>query len=208
MSLASLRNSSEWVLMVALVLGGGALAQAQNENEGRIVRLGPGGDENITVTEEAVVGEIAPEGTEQSAPPELPKHWIGVMGTPVTPELRAHLDVPEGYGLLVRHVVADGPAAKAGLQNFDILLKANDTDLAEMRDLMELVKTEGEKGGTIALEVLRHGEHTTLSITPEARPEHVAGLEPDTPGQGEGWGSGASQGQDVFRFFDRRLGDR
>ena len=62
------------------------------------------------------------------------------MGGPVTPELRAQIDIPEGQGLLVRQVVPDSPAAKAGLKNFDILLRANDTDLHDMRDLMELVR--------------------------------------------------------------------
>ena len=57
----------------------------------------------------------------------MPKHWIGMLGGPATPELRAQLDIPEGQGLLVRQVVPDSPAAKAGLQDFDILLKANDT---------------------------------------------------------------------------------
>jgi hypothetical protein len=212
MSLVRLRNSLEWALLVALVLGGGAIAQAQNENKGKIVQIGPGdgNDAAITVEDEAGTATVTPEGAEQPAQPELPKHWIGIVGSPVTPELRAQIDLPEGQGLLVRQVVPDSPAAKAGLKNFDILLRANDTDLADMGDLMELVRTEGQRGGKITLEVLRHGKRETLWITPEARPEKVAGVEPGMPGEGgQGWGFGApGPGQeDAFRFFEKRFGE-
>jgi hypothetical protein len=205
----------EWALLVALVLGGGAIAQAQNDNQtqsendqpqGKIVRIGPSNGTDVNVTTEGET-TITPDGVEQPAL-ELPKHWIGIMGGPVTAELRAQIDIPEGQGLLVRQVVPDSPAAKAGLKNFDVLLRANDTDLVDMRDLMELVRTEGDKGGKITLEVLRRGKRETIWITPEARPEKVAGVEPGVvPGEG-GLNFGApGQEQDAFRFFDRRFGN-
>ena len=37
-----------------------------------------------------------------------------------------------------------------------------------MSDLMELVRSEGDSSGKIALDVLRHGKHESLTITPEA----------------------------------------
>lgn len=197
MTLAKLRNALEWGLMVALVFGGGMIAQAQqdqatpaNDQEppGKIVRIAPAGDANTTVTGDVANGQIQLHGPEQ---PELPKHWIGVLGGPVTDELRAQIDIPEGQGVLVRHVVPESPAGKAGLKPFDILLQANDTKLADVGELTALVKSAGEGGGKITLDVLRRGKHETISITPEARPESVAG-EPDAmPGPGgAGWGFG------------------
>ncbi len=199
MAIANLRNSVEWALMVALVLGGGAYAQAQNDQPGKIVRIAPPGggataDIAVTTSEDAAAAEQM----------EMPKHWIGILGGPVSSELRAQLDIPDGQGLLVRQVVPDSPAAKAGLQNFDVLLKANDTELHEMGDLMELVRSTGESGGTIALDVLRHGKHEAITITPETRPEQVTGVDPHLM-QGDG-GTITGQPQDPMRMFQQRFG--
>jgi membrane-associated protease RseP (regulator of RpoE activity) len=196
----------EWALMVVLVLGGGALARAQSEQAadgqteppGKIVRIAPAAGNttaDVTVT--------TSHDAEQVPQPEMPKHWIGILGGPIGPELRAQLVIPERQGLLVRQVVPDSPAAKAGLQNFDVLLRANNTELHEMADLMELVRSEGENGGKIALDVLRHGKQEAITITPEARPEQVAGIEPDVK-QGDGMFAG--QPPDAMRMFQQRFG--
>jgi len=204
MSLTCLRNPLEWALMVALVFGAGAIAQAQNEEaatEGRIVKISP--SEEATTTE-----AIEQDATDVTPAPEAPKHWIGILGGPITPELRAHLEVPEGQGLMVREVVPDSPAIKAGLQKFDVLLRANDADLHDMRELMDLVRTSGESGTQITLEILRHGKRETVYVTPEARPEKVADVTP-VPGadEGRGWGEGGpAVPDDVLRFFEQRGG--
>jgi hypothetical protein len=134
-----------------------------------------------------------------------------LLGGPVTPEVRAQIDIPENQGLLVRQVVPDSPASKAGLKEFDILLRANDGDLHEMRDLVDLVKTAGDQNAQITLEVLRHGKRETVYITPETRPEKISGLQmPGTP-EGMTFGqAGPGQGvpEDVLKFFEQRGGGR
>lgn len=181
MSINSMRGAVEWALMVALVLGAVAIAQAQEDEtqpEGRVVQIG-----------EADAGQPAPhlpppnhDGVNVPPPfqpgfPEQPRHkvpkyWIGLLGGTIHADhpLRAHVDIPENQGLLVANVVPDSPAAKAGLKKHDILLRANDMDLHDMRDLVEIVRTEGEKKGQITLEVLRHGDRETVYLTPEDRP--------------------------------------
>ena len=214
MSPTNLRNSMEWALMVVLVLGGGAFAQAQNEQAadgqteppGKIVRIAPPGGSttaDVTVT--------TSHDADQVAQPEMPKHWIGILGGPIGPELRAQLEIPEGQGVLMRQVLPDSPAAKAGLRDFDILLRANDTELADLRGLMAIVETEGERGGKITLEVLRHGQRETLTITPEARPDKFSGVRADAtlrPGDGPGFGdfSGAGGSGAMQRFFQQHGG--
>jgi hypothetical protein len=189
MSHSYLRNSIEWALMVALVFGGGLVAQnaqAQNgdkETKGHIVQIGPDSTKGTATTDD----QTAPAGeVQQPVNHEVPKYWIGLMGGPIPAELRAHLDVPENQGVMVRSVVADSPAAKAGLKNFDIVLKANDADVHDMRDLLELVKTAGEQKASISLDVLRKGGHETVTVTPADRPAHVAmQAMPGMPGQEE-----------------------
>ena len=133
----SLRGGVEWALMAALVLGAGAIAQAQNDEraDGKVVKIG-------RADGDAAKPDLPPPNDGAGIPVPtprvpMPKYWIGLLGGSITPDnpLRAHLDLPENQGLIVANVVPDGPAAKAGLKQHDILLRANDTDLHEMQDL-------------------------------------------------------------------------
>jgi membrane-associated protease RseP (regulator of RpoE activity) len=203
MSHSYLRNSIEWALMVALVFGAGAFAQAQDqgkEPKGHIVQIGPDNSKTAGQTDDQ---PNAAQGEGQQTAPAAPRYWIGLMGGPIPAELRAHLDVPENQGVMVRSVVPDSPAAKAGIKNFDIVLRANDADLHDMRDLMELVKTAGDQKASISLEVLRKGGRETITVTPGDRPAHVA-LQQPMPGQeGQEGGPGATPGMpnDMMQLF-------
>ena len=168
MSVAKFRGAVVAALMMALAFGAGAHAAAQDEGAGsdaKVIQIGPADAQN------EVPRVPGPEG---QRPVEMPKYWIGLLGGPVTPEVRHHVQIPENQGLMIREVVPDSPAAKAGIEKFDILLRANDAELHEMTDLVDLVRTQGEQKGQITLEVLRHGERETVYVTPEERPAHVA----------------------------------
>ena len=56
--------------------------------------------------------------------------FLGVETAPVSPTLTAQLGLSEGTGLIVNHVVPDGPAAGA-LKPHDILVKLDDQILIE-----------------------------------------------------------------------------
>lgn len=171
----SLRGAVEWALMVALVLGVGAVAQAQSEAkpDGKVVKIGRSdGDEakpKLPAPDDNAGDRVGPQRM------QMPKYWIGLLGGAITPDhpLRAHLDLPENVGLIVANVMPESPAAKAGLKKHDILLKANDKDLHEMQDLVELVMSEGPKKGQITVEVLRHNKRETVYLTPEERPANA-----------------------------------
>jgi membrane-associated protease RseP (regulator of RpoE activity) len=87
---------------------------------------------------------------------------LGVMVEPLHPALRAQLDIPETQGLLVREVVPDSPAARAGIKPYDVLLeiggKAVPADPAAfVRWLAE--QPAGKLGAVV---VLRKGKKETL----------------------------------------------
>jgi hypothetical protein len=206
-----LRGSLEWALMVALVLGAGAVAQAQDEEgkpQGPVIQIGKSDGDVADPSLPPPDGEgrfMVPEGG-QSQQPQAPKYWIGLMAAQIVPEnpLRAQIDIPENQGLLVASVVPDSPADKAGVKRHDILLRANDTDLREMHDLVELVLTEGAKKGQIAIEVLRRGQRETVYITPEERPEGAARTQVGGGGFGEGFGGLFGEGgpRELLRQFE------
>src|SRR5262245_21965777 len=163
MSKLYFRGAVTSALMAALVMGAGAAARASDEdtNSGKVVTIGRADNDRST-----------PEVPQQ---PAAPKYWIGLLGGQITADnpLRAHLDLPENQGLIVVNVVPDSPAAKAGIKQHDILLRANDKDLHEMSDLVDLVLSEGPKKGQITLEVTRHNKRETIYLTPEERPANA-----------------------------------
>ena len=189
MSKISLRGAVEWALMVALVFGAGAAAQAQNnDEEGNVVKIGQADNDGGARRRRV----LFPVPAKQQAP----KYWIGLLGGAITPDspLRAHLDLPENQGLIVANIVPESPAAKAGLKQHDILLRANDNDLHEMQDLVDLVLSEGPKKGQITLEVLRHDKRETVYLTPEERPANAPMPQPMTGGFGNVHGGGGEFG--------------
>ena len=211
MSWSNLRGATEWALMVGLVFGAGAIAQAQEDakSSGDVVKIG---------RPDNVRPNLPPPGDEddqsRSAPP---KFWIGLLGgaIPADNPLRAHVDLPENHGLLVAKIVEKSPAAKAGLKQYDILLKGNGKDLREMKDLIDLVMSEGAKKGQITLDVLRRNKHETVNLKPEDRPADAemqpsedggGGFGPIMPGDPFGPHSGMPRPSGPMQFNFRNFG--
>jgi hypothetical protein len=107
-----------------------------------------------------------------------PEHWIGVSCRAPLPEfLREHLDMPDSRGVLVVEVVPNGPAAKAGIAEFDILLTGNNQPLRSVVDLVQVV--EEAAGKAVSFDLLRKGKHTTIEVKPEKNPHHGSPGGPD-----------------------------
>jgi len=70
----------------------------------------------------------------------------------------------DASGFLIIDVVPEGPAAQAGIQIKDLLIRVGDTDIrsltaAEVRDLVK-----GEEGTSVSLTVFRQGTNETISV--------------------------------------------
>jgi membrane-associated protease RseP (regulator of RpoE activity) len=194
MSIHSLRNAMNWALIVALVLGAGAIARAEDgQTGGKVIRIGHSDGDKA----EPKLPPPDDGAGDRTLAPEMPKYWIGLLGGAITADnpLRAQLDLPEGQGLIVANVVPESPAAKAGLKQHDILLKANDKELRDMHDLVDLVLAEGPKKGQITLDIMRHNKRETVYITPEERPANAQVPQVDF-NNGGGNGGFAFQGGD------------
>jgi PDZ domain len=200
MSWSYVRSATDWALMVGLVFGTGAIAQAQEDTKsgGNVVQIGRSDKADTRPN-------LPPPGQgddEEQTRPAPPKFWIGLLGgtIPADNPLRAHIDLPENQGLLVANIVPKSPAATAGLKQYDILLKGNGKDLHEMKDLIDLVMSEGAKKGQITLDVLRHNKHESVNLKPEDRPAD-AEMQP-----GEGGGFGGAFGQSGPMAIDPNTG--
>ncbi len=186
MSWSYLHKAFRWALAVGFVFGASAIVQAEEKSEGKVVQIG-----RADQPERPVLPPVAEDEGEPSRPAP-PKFWIGLLGgaIPTDHPLRSHVDLPEQQGLLVANVVPKSPADKAGLKQYDILLKGNGNDLHEMKDLIDLVMSEGAKKGEIKLDVLRRNKHETVVLKPEDRPADAEIQQSEGGGGGGGFAFG------------------
>ena len=150
----------------------------------------------------------APQAPQPEQPGELvpiARYWIGISGGPLPPILKAHVVLPDGNGLLVQAVERGSPAERAGIQQFDILTRANGKPIGTINELSKHVGDQGEMKGRLAIELLRAGRTETVWVTPEKRPI----IEPvvENPWRGIGIPFGNNPNPNVFnqRSFVRSL---
>lgn len=98
---------------------------------------------------------------------------IGVQIDQVSKEVAESLGLGQPKGALVRGVEPDSPAARAGIEPGDIILKFDGKEVEKSVDLPRMVGNT-KPGSRSNVTVLRRGSQRDLSIT-------VAELEPDRP---------------------------
>lgn len=97
--------------------------------------------------------------------------WLGASGQPVDQEVAATLGLDRPGGVLINHVVAGSPAARAGLQSGDVILSFNGKDLSDVQALRYLVASS-ESGRPARLGVLREGRLRDVEIVMVQAPEN------------------------------------
>jgi len=95
--------------------------------------------------------------------------WIGVSIQQLDDDIAHSVGLQNTHGALVGAVVPDGPAARAGIQQGDVILTFNGQPIEDSRDLTQRV------GGTPIgqsshIELLRNGQRRTVEIQPRERP--------------------------------------
>jgi S1-C subfamily serine protease len=96
---------------------------------------------------------------EQAVPPRL---GIAVTPAQVASRLRRAVGLPAAEGLLIRHVAADSPAARAGLAEGDLITAASGHPVRTIDDLFEALQAAG--GGTIELATVRGTSERTVRV--------------------------------------------
>ncbi len=99
--------------------------------------------------------------------------WLGVNIQQVTDELAEALGLRGGArGALVARAQEGGPAAAGGIQNGDVVLKFNNQDVREMRNLPRIV-AETAVGTVAPVVVWRGGKEETVNVTVAELPADV-----------------------------------
>ena len=98
---------------------------------------------------------------------------LGVVVTPLSEQLASYFGVKDG--VLVSEVLANTPAASAGLKAGDVITTVNGHLVAGPQDVANEIR-EVQAGGSIDLRVTRDRKELTLKATmPERRRQTVAG---------------------------------
>jgi serine protease Do len=94
---------------------------------------------------------------------EIRRGMLGVQIQTVTDEIAATMGIAENTGVLVAGVAPDSPAAKAGIEGGDVILKFDGKDVSTMRGLPKLV-AQTPIGKLVDVELLRSGQKKTLKV--------------------------------------------
>lgn len=142
---------------------------------------------------------------------------LGVQVQPMTRELRAFFGGPAERGVLVVRVLADSPAADAGLSVGDVLLSVDGEDLDDPRDLRRRTATAPPRA-RIDLEILREGEVSEETLRLRGEPNPIFGArslhelhDALPPGFHQGEAALRRQLSEIerrLRTLERQLGER
>ena len=112
-------------------------------------------------TASAVIADLADDG-------EVKRGWLGVQIQPLTDDIAAAIGLDTPNGALVAEVMANTPAAKAGLKRGDVVTAVDGRRVETPRDLTRLVAS-AQPGTEVNLSILRAGQPIELSVILDRR---------------------------------------
>src|SRR5208282_3417381 len=91
--------------------------------------------------------------------------FLGVASEPLTPEVAEQVHLPsDTKGVIIVDVTpADGPAAKAGIQRGDVILKVNGKEIGS-RDELRLTIAEMPPGSKVSIDLSRDGKPVGVEV--------------------------------------------
>lgn len=93
--------------------------------------------------------------------------FIGITGLTVDEKTAGELNT--NAGARIKEVQPDGPAAKAGLNPDDIIVKFQDKEIRKMEDLVAVI-AKHRVGDRVTIEYYRGGDRRTVKLTLAERP--------------------------------------
>lgn len=100
---------------------------------------------------------------------KVERGWLGVSMQPITESLAKAVGRKSADGVLVAEVVPDAPAAKAGLQQGDVVTTVNGQTIRDPRDLATQIAML-KAGDSAKVGVWRDGKEKTLNVTIGTQP--------------------------------------
>ncbi len=98
--------------------------------------------------------------------------WLGVQIQDITPDVGEYYGVKDRDGVLVYQVLPDGPAARSGIHDGDIIKQFDGAPIKNSRQLVDAV-SRTKVGRKTPVEVLREGKRVTLDVEVGERPSET-----------------------------------
>jgi serine protease Do len=111
--------------------------------------------------DEALRGRADTLASGESA--QSPRLGVAIAPNFVARRLRRAVGLPDTDGLLIRDVVDDSPAARAGVAKGDLIVAAAGNPVRTPDDLFDAL--QAAQGGTIALNIIRGTDERTIQVT-------------------------------------------
>jgi serine protease DegQ len=109
-----------------------------------------------------IVGQLLKDGRARHA-------FLGIQPAPITPEIAAELGLDRSTGVLVYTVEPGGPAAAAGIEPGDVLVRMGDRELRGVEDFLDELRRR-QPGDTVQITLVRGGQEQTIQVTLAERP--------------------------------------
>lgn len=101
---------------------------------------------------------------------KVSRGWLGVEPQDVTPDLAKAFNLPQVRGVIIASIGKESPAAATGLAVGDIIIKINDKQAINTRQMLNEVAVL-KPGTVVKLEVLRGGRTLSFDVTLAQRPQ-------------------------------------
>jgi hypothetical protein len=99
--------------------------------------------------------------------------YLGVVATGLPEMLAEHLGLKAGEGIVVRAMMPDGPAAKAGIAVHDVITRVAGDPVGSSEELTARI-TARQPGEKIHLDIIHKGKAAGLDVALGNRPNHFA----------------------------------
>ena len=156
-------SACSWAL--ALALAGGSAAQPAPAPEAARPPRPPRAATAPPAPPAPIAPPVAP-GAPRA--PRLSGGYLGVELVDLTPELREHFGAPREVGVMVGRVEAGSPAARAGLEVADVVVRIGEEPVHDSWGFSGEVSSR-EGGESIALAVVRDRRERRIDATLERR---------------------------------------
>jgi serine protease Do len=129
--------------------------------------------------------------------------YIGVSLQSISEDVAEHLGVERNRGELIREVTPGGPAARAGVEQGDVVISVAGRPVTPAETLAFLISQQ-PIGSSVPLEIIRNGQRRNLSVRVAERPTEqelarLNGLDPAPGSEGSSSGDDGTPAQTTAR---------